>query len=61
MSFGSSIIRIKLKKVTLAELNVIYYFMHKRHSQEMGSAEIEAFLTHLAVEEHVAASTQNQA
>lgn len=27
----------------------------------MGSAEIEAFLTHLAVEEKVAASTQNQA
>ena len=27
----------------------------------MGRAEIEAFLTHLAVEEHVSASTQNQA
>jgi len=27
----------------------------------MGTAEIEAFLTHLAVERHVAASTQNQA
>ena len=27
----------------------------------MGSAEIEAFLTYLAVREHVAASTQNQA
>lgn len=27
----------------------------------MGSTEIEAFLTHLAVEENVAASTQNQA
>ena len=27
----------------------------------MGSAEIEAFLTHLAVQEQVAASTQNQA
>lgn len=27
----------------------------------MGGAELEAFLTHLAVEEHVAASTQNQA
>ncbi len=26
----------------------------------MGVSEIEAFLTHLAVEEHVAASTQNQ-
>ena len=27
----------------------------------MGSAEVEAFLTHLAVDEHVSASTQNQA
>lgn len=36
-------------------------FHNKRHPQEMGSADIEAFLTHLAVKEHVAASTQNQA
>ena len=36
-------------------------FHHKRHPQEMGRAEIEAFLTHLAVHERVAASTQNQA
>lgn len=36
-------------------------FHNKRHPQEMGAPEIEAFLTHLAVHEHVAASTQNQA
>jgi hypothetical protein len=36
-------------------------FHQKRHPREMGGAELEAFLTHLAVEEHVAASTQNQA
>jgi len=36
-------------------------FHQKRHPQEMGAAEIQAFLTHLAVEKHVAASTQNQA
>ncbi|WP_204138786.1 integron integrase [Halomicronema sp. CCY15110] len=36
-------------------------FHNKRHPQEMGVPEIEAFLTHLAVQEHVAASTQNQA
>jgi len=36
-------------------------FHHKRHPREMGLPEIESFLTHLAVEEHVAASTQNQA
>ena len=36
-------------------------FHHKRHPNEMGIAEIEAFLTHLAVQKNVAASTQNQA
>ena len=36
-------------------------FHNKRHPQEMGVPEIEAFLTHLAVQERVAASTQNQA
>ena len=33
----------------------------KRHPAEMGAAEVEAFLTHLAVAGKVAASTQNQA
>lgn len=33
----------------------------KRHPSEMGAREVEAFLTHLAVERNVAASTQNQA
>lgn len=36
-------------------------FHNKRHPAEMGRSEVEAFLTHLAVEKHVAASTQNQA
>ncbi len=36
-------------------------FHNKRHPQEMGAAEIEQFLTHLAVKENIAASTQNQA
>jgi integrase len=39
-----------------------YIFFHDvRHPAEMGAAEVEAFLTHLAVKENVAASTQNQA
>jgi integron integrase len=39
-----------------------YIFFHdKRHPKDMGSADIEAFLTHLAVQQKVAASTQNQA
>jgi integron integrase len=36
-------------------------FHGKRHPREMGAAEINAFLTHLAVEGRVSASTQNQA
>jgi integron integrase len=39
-----------------------YIHFHGRcHPRELGSAEIAAFLTHLAVEGNVAASTQNQA
>jgi len=36
-------------------------FHEKRHPREMGRAEIEAFLTDLAVPQQVATSTQNQA
>jgi integron integrase len=36
-------------------------FHGKRHPQEMGAAEVEAFLSHLAVNRSVSASTQNQA
>ncbi len=36
-------------------------FHNKRHPRDIGNAEIEAFLTHLAVNQNVAASTQNQA
>src|SRR5450830_885841 len=35
--------------------------LDKRHPNEMGAVEVEEFLTHLAVERNVAASTQNQA
>lgn len=36
-------------------------FHNKRHPRDMGGPEIEAFLTYLAVERNVAASTQTQA
>jgi integron integrase len=36
-------------------------FHNKKHPQEMGADEVRAFLTHLAVDGNVAASTQNQA
>ncbi|QDT00458.1 integron integrase [Adhaeretor mobilis] len=37
--------------------------IHKRwrHPSEMGTPEVEAFLSHLAVDRHVTSSTQNQA
>jgi integron integrase len=39
-----------------------YILFHcKRHPMELGEEEMSAFLSHLAVEERVAASTQNQA
>jgi integron integrase len=39
-----------------------YILFHgKKHPKDMGAAEIERFLTHLAVHGNVAASTQNQA
>ena len=40
---------------------VLFLFHDKRHLGEMGAAEVEAFLTHLADEEWVAAATLIQA
>lgn len=37
------------------------FFHGKRHRADMGELEINAFLAHLALKEHVSASTQNQA
>ncbi len=36
-------------------------FHDKRHPQDMGAAEVEAFLCHLAADRQVSSSTQNQA
>ncbi|MBU2809129.1 integron integrase [Acidithiobacillus ferrooxidans F221] len=36
-------------------------FHQKRHPKNMGAAEVEAFLSHLATERSVSSSTQNQA
>jgi site-specific recombinase XerD len=37
------------------------YFYGRRHPRELGEAEVTAFLSYLAAERNVAASTQNQA
>lgn len=58
----------RLKHLSLStERAYVYYikqfilFHQKRHPREMGSAEVQAYLTHLAVQKQVAASTQNTA
>ncbi len=52
---------IRTEQAYLGWITRFILFHHKCHPQEMGAPEIEAFLTHLAVHENVAASTQNQA
>jgi site-specific recombinase XerD len=36
-------------------------FHQRRHPRDLGAAEVESFLTHMAVDRRVSASTQNQA
>ncbi len=58
-------IRIKHYSIRTEEAYVSWIkrytlFHNRRHPLQMGSPEIEVFLTHLAIEQHVASSTQNQ-
>jgi hypothetical protein len=60
------IIRMKHMRRRTEEAYVSYIrqfilFHNKRHPKEMGVPEIRAYLSHLAVERNVAASTQNVA
>jgi site-specific recombinase XerD len=52
---------IRTEQAYLGWIRRFILFHHKRHPKEMGKTEIESFLTHLAVQGNVAASTQNQA
>lgn len=52
---------IRTEKAYVSWIRRYILFHNKRHPKEMGSHEIETFLTHLAVDKNVAASTQNQA
>ncbi len=52
---------IRSEEAYVAWVRRFILFHHKRHPLEMGAAEINEFLTHLAVAGHVSASTQNQA
>ncbi len=52
---------LKTERTYLYWIERFIRFHGIRHPAEMGAAEVEAFLTHLAVADHVAAATQNQA
>src|SRR6266566_6021864 len=52
---------IRTEQVYVNWIRRFILFHRKRHPNEMGECEITEFLTHLAVDKQVAASTQNQA
>jgi integron integrase len=52
---------IRTEEAYVAWVRRFIVFHSKRHPAEMGEAEVNEFLTHLAVKQNVAASTQNQA
>jgi len=51
----------RTEKAYLSWIRRYVKFHKRRHPREMGAAEVESFLSHLAVDSHVSASTQNQA
>ncbi|MGA9532289.1 MAG: integron integrase [Anaerolineales bacterium] len=51
----------KTERAYLGWIRRYILFHQKKHPATMGAAELEAFLNYLAVDQHVAASTQNQA
>lgn len=52
---------IRTEQAYLGWVRRFILFHGKRHPKEMGAEEVTQFLTHLAVQGNVAASTQNQA
>ena len=52
---------IRTEEAYLGWIRRFIHFSGKRHPASLGPKEIEAFLTHLAIDGHVAASTRNQA
>lgn len=52
---------IRTEKAYIGWIKRFIFFHNKRHPNEMRKGEVEQFLTHLAVDRKVSASTQNQA
>ncbi len=59
--FGVKHYSLRTEDAYLHWIRRFIFFHGKRHPREMGGPEVEAFLSHLATEDRVAASTQNQA
>jgi site-specific recombinase XerD len=53
--------RLRTEQAYLDWIRRFILFHGKRHPRDMGEREIAEFLTHLATEKNVSASTQNQA
>lgn len=52
---------IRTEKSYLQWLRAFYGYLNGKDPQEIGSSDVKAFLSHIAVDRKVAASTQNQA
>jgi integron integrase len=52
---------LRTEKTYIEWIRRYILFHNKHHPKDMGAEEIEAFITHLAIERTVSASTQNQA
>ena len=52
---------MRTEKTYIYWIRSFIYFIDKRHPSEVGAVEVKAFLTHLAVDRHVAANTQKVA
>jgi hypothetical protein len=52
---------LRIEETYVHWIKRLVLFNHKRHPSALGVSEVEGFLTHLAVEGKVSASTQNQA
>jgi len=52
---------LRTEQAYIAWIKRYIFFHQKRHPRELGAEDVRTFLTHLAVDGKVAASTQNQA
>ena len=52
---------LRTERSYIAWIRNFILFHHKRHPRDMAAAEVESFLSYLAVDRGVSPSTQNQA